>query len=159
MTLQDLLHINKVSIYCIINETNKKIHIVYTRNTISSVFQSMQRIKEGSLCNGDSRKLQFKVIETYTKKNNLYMKYRVEELHREFEQLGYTFYTAYKPLQWKMYYRVGIDDPDSNSVQYKAIVKIKTSENFVYKIRVYDSIEEAKAFVASNTIGSAVRLL
>ena len=133
MTLQDLLQVNRVSIYCIINESSKKIHIVYTRNTIQSVFQSIQKINEGSLCKGDSNGIQFKIIETYTDRNNLYMKYRVEELHREFEQLGYSFYKPYKPLQWKMYYRVGLSEGIGLKAQYRAIVKIKTSENFRYK--------------------------
>jgi hypothetical protein len=159
MTVEELINTRPVSIYCITNDLDKRIHIVYTRSTVQSILNSIQKINESRLFRGDKDKLTFKIIESYDNRNNLYMKWRVEELYQEFEALGYTSYNERKALQWSLYYRVGTSTTPGIEDQYKAIVKIKTSENFVYNVREFDKVQSARTFVQSNTISSIVRLL
>lgn len=159
LTIEELINTRPVSIYCILNEQDKKVHIVYTRSTVQSILNSIQRISEDRLFRGDKDKLTFKIIESYDNRNNLYMKWRVEELYQEYELLGYTSYNERKALQWSLYCRVGTSTTPGIEDQYKAIVKLKTSENFVYTVREFDKMQSARMFVQGNTISSIVRLL
>ncbi len=155
--LKDLLTSKEVSIYCFINEVDKIIYVGYGIETISSVFNTIKNIK-GAL-QKDVGKVKFKVIETYDSMNRVYLKWRVQELYMEYKALGYKTYISYKPLDWKLYVGVGTGRGDNVSVQYKAIVKLRTSANIVYEVKRFDTIEEATEFVQGNTISTAVRLL
>lgn len=156
MTLEELINAKPVSIYCIINEEDKKIYITYTIETICSIMYNIKKLSDMSLPNRemlfDRDKLSIKIIETYKRRNRLYLKWRVHELCKEYKELGYTLYNAYKPLQWKLYIGVSKAIPDGTGVHYKAIVKLKTSANVVYDIREFSSLEEAQTFVSGNTI-------
>ena len=157
--LKQLLTAKDVSIYGIINEADKKVFFTYTIETklMTSFTYHIRNFKEDLV--SDKEKVVFKLIETYDKKNWIYLKWRVQELYNEYKNLGYTFYTAYKPLQWKLYVRIGTTSGDNQSKAYKAIVKLKTSANVVHDIKVFDTVEEATLFVQSNTISTVVRLV
>ncbi len=155
--LKELLNAKSVSIYCIVNEVDKKIYITYAIETITSILYNIGKFKESLV--SDKEKVEFRIIETYDRKNTLYLKWRVQELYEEYKNLGYTFYTSYKPLQWKLYVRVGQCIGSDGTTQYKAIVKLKTSANFTYNVLQFDTVQEADEFVQGNTISTTVRLL
>ena len=163
MLLEELLNVEDVSIYCIRNDTDKKIYITYTLKTIPSIMNCFFKIKEGTYnnrnMNEDKDKLKFCIIETYKSKHRLYLKWRVQELYREFISNGYTPYNVVKPLRWSLYIRVGLVDADARSTDYKAIVKLKTSMNVIYTVRSFNKMATAKKFIQDNTISNIVRLL
>jgi hypothetical protein len=155
--LSALLNSKRVSIYCIINEQDKKIYITYSIETIPSILYSINKIISELMYDKD--KVEFRLIETYDSCSRLYLKWRVQELYEEYKNLGYSFYSSYKPLHWVLY--VGVSKGTAKGIKdhYKAIVKLKTSSNKVYDIKVCNSIKEATDFVASNTISNIVRML
>lgn len=155
--LDALLNKNSVSIYCFINEQDKRVHIAYAIETLGSVIYNIEKCKGG--LQEDVGKVEFRTIETYSIANLLYLKWRVQELYNEYKIHGYTFYTAYKPLQWHLYVGVGRGSDTGATSSYKAIVKLRTSNNVVYEIQCFDTLKEATKFVQGNTISTVVRLL
>lgn len=155
--LQSLLNAKRVSIFCIINKQDKKVFFNNCIETIPSVLYNIKKL--GNELIEDKDKVSFILIETYDNCNKMYLKWRVQELYTEYINLGYTPYSLYKPLQWHLYVGVATGRGDSKRIPYKAIVKLKTSANKVIDIIKYNTIEEADNFVASKTIGDAVRLL
>lgn len=155
--LSELLTCKEVSIYCFINELDKRVFITYSIETVPSILYNIQKIK--TLLQEDRNNVAFRIIETYNAKNRLYLKWRVQELYQEYKEQGYSFYTIYKPLQWKMYVGIRKGTGTPHSVQYKAIVKLRTSNNIVHDVKVFDTMLEATEFVQGNTISTMVRLL
>jgi hypothetical protein len=156
MSLIDILiSTEQVSIYCIINEEDKKVLFGYTTSMASHVGflhnNLPLEVKE------DRNKVQFKLIETYNKKKELYLKARVDELYKEYTDLGYTFYTAYKPLQWELYVNIEIDPRVKYNSAPRPYIKLKTSHNKRYYIKACDTLQEAEQFVSSNSIVQALR--
>lgn len=155
--LSALLNSKRVSIYSLINEQDKKIYIAYSIETMPSILYSVNKIQ--NMLMEDRNKVEFKIIETYDSRNRLYLKWRVQELYEEYSNMGYTFYSSYKPLHWILYVRVATGSYDKHSSQYRAVVKLKTSSNKVYDIRTFNTMKEATDFVAGNTISNIVRML
>lgn len=155
MLITDALLGNQVSIYCIINEEDKKVqfgysltlasHIGFLRNNITKDIQE------------DRNKIQFKLIETYQQKNEYYLRARVDELYKEYSELGYTFYTSYKPLEWKLYVRVEVGSLTDGKPVIQPFIKLKSSANRTYRIKAMKSIQEADEYVQSTSIVDALR--
>ncbi len=158
MSLNDILFsTDQVSIYCIINEEDKKVLFGYTTSIASHIgFLHSNLPKE---IQEDRNKVQFKLIETYNKKKELYLKARVDELYKEYIDLGYTLYTSYKPLQWELYVSIEVDTRVKYDYVPRPYIKLKTSHNRRYYIKVCDTLQEAEQFVSSNSIVQALRYM
>lgn len=157
MNVLDLLLGKQTCIYGIINEQDKRILIGYSTSIVSSISVLGRDILYNAKIQEDRNKIQFKLIETYNTMNELYLRYKVHSLYKEYIELGYSVYTSYKPLGWKMYVKVEHDHVVPNKARFKAFVKLKTSSNTVYNVRKFDTIEEANNFVSSNTILQALK--
>lgn len=146
---------NCVSIYCMINEDTKQFLVKYSLYDVKSSVYNTKIQEKGKL-----DKFECRIIETFNNsKSRIYLKWRVHELYQEYIEQGYTPYNAYKPLGWKLVIQVELGIPYNYGEQCRAIVKLKTSANYTFTVKVFNTMYEAKEFIQSNTVSSVIRLL
>lgn len=142
-------------IYALINEQDKRIFITYSRNFNSHLYSQMLKLSrnehEISLLNLDRAKLDIKILETGTIAD-LYMKFRVYEIQEEWIAKGYTVYKLYKPLHWILTIKVEEDFITGRAYAYRASVFVKTSINRMYRLKSFDKLKEAQAYVNNNAM-------
>lgn len=150
-----LLHQQLAGIYCIINEQDKKVHIEWSTNLLNNFVQVNQKILSNKEIQEDRNKLSIRFIETYTHKHKLYLKYRVDELYREYIDMGYTPYSSYKPLGWTMFVSLETDE----SGRLYPVIRLRTSFNRSYIACIPATIQEAYSIIETKTVSDVVRLL
>lgn len=153
ITIKDLVYnIKPVSIYCLINEKDKKVLFLYSQNTANSISTLNTTIRYNKRLQKDRNKIEVRFIETYDEKNDLYLRFKVNGLYEEYKQLGYTFYNAHKPLQWSLYITLERTSRNWGSNHYRAIVKLKTSANKRYNIKEYRNVSDAEQYIQNTSI-------
>lgn len=152
--MNELLGCKEVSIYSFINETDKKIYITYAIETLPSVLFHLRRLK--SIMLPDKDKYQFKIIETYDSRHQLYLRYKVHLLYQQYIKEGYTPISSYKPLQWEIQIRVQNHAKDDKEPCYRSVVRIRTSTNAYTTIGIYTNIQNAKRSIQNKTLEQVI---
>lgn len=101
MKIDTLLNLPDSGIAGFFNETDRKVYLLHSEALLDALVRNVRLIKgNGHSCKeliADSDKLEFRVIETITNKEDLKLKYMnwVEELKRQ----GYSMYRNYTPIR------------------------------------------------------------
>jgi len=158
MNVIDILLNEYCCIYAFINEEDKKVLFGHSRNMSNSILNLHNQFLYNKEIQKDRNKIELKTIETYTYINFLYPKARVDQLYREYKQLGYTFYNSYKPLGWKIEVQLGTSTLEGSKTYYRAIVAVKTHSSKSYPVKTFVMLKDAEKYASTLTLVEACRL-
>ncbi len=156
MRISEFLSMSRCCIFVLINESKKLFQVYYTTQIANALLTNVYKFQNGSHDIKIETDLEFDILETFNKENELLMKYRMHEHIKNYLVEGYSLYKPVMPLDWKL--EVVVERID-NQMGYRAIVKLRTSPRLSYRVKVFEKYEDAMEYVERTKIEEASLLV